>query len=91
MKAYGITRRDFIQMREQQKGQCAICHRENGAMFVDHCHETGRVRGLLCDACNSALGIFGDCAEGLSAAAHYIDNPPAQNFLNYYLPMDFSI
>ncbi len=81
---YGITRGDFQKLRDSQNGQCAICGRENGAMFVDHDHETGHVRGLLCDACNSALGIFGDCFEGLEAAMRYVTNPPGEKVLGYY-------
>lgn len=83
MRAYGIRRSEYILLREQQNGQCAICHRENGAICVDHDHGTGQVRGLLCDACNSALGVFGDCIEGLAAAIEYLDNPPANEVLKY--------
>lgn len=61
---YGITVEDFWDMHKQQKGLCAICNspesrKLNGAvahLVVDHCHETGKVRGLLCHKCNTGLG-----------------------------------
>ena len=50
---------------------CAICGGTN-RLSVDHCHETGRVRGVLCTACNSALGRFGDDESGLGRALAYV-------------------
>ena len=50
---------DFDQMVELQGGKCALCLRDPGyRLFVDHCHATGKVRGLLCSKCNGALGWF---------------------------------
>lgn len=43
---------------------------------VDHCHETGQVRGLLCNLCNQALGLFKDSPELLARATAYLHNPP---------------
>lgn len=59
---YGITRDEYNAMLEVQDGRCAICGKEGGGsrgnmLDVDHDHETGKVRGLLCRACNTALGI----------------------------------
>ena len=54
---YGITEADYNRMLDQQDGRCAACknaHRRR--LQVDHCHESGRIRGLLCGNCNSALG-----------------------------------
>lgn len=64
-----------------QEGLCAICHQPETVKYgdrvkdlaVDHDHETGEVRGLLCNNCNRALGMFGDSAERLLAAARYLD------------------
>lgn len=76
-RAYGITRAEFDVLVEKQGNLCAICHGErNGpgtVLHVDHCHTTGRVRGLLCSNCNRALGMFGDDPVRLRAAADYLE------------------
>lgn len=62
-RAYGITRADFDQMLAAQNGRCAMpfCGatepRGPGTWHVDHCHTTGRIRGLLCSPCNIRLGV----------------------------------
>ncbi len=72
--AYGLTLEAFQAMERGQNGCCAICARPptKGNLNVDHCHETGRVRGLLCKPCNTALGALGDNAEGLRRALTYL-------------------
>lgn len=57
MRRYGITVEDFMDMRRAQDLKCAICHEEKD-LVVDHDHETGKVRGLLCGTCNTRLGIY---------------------------------
>ncbi len=55
---YGITLDDYWRMHDGQAGLCAICgaeESENKVLAVDHCHGTGRVRGLLCARCNRGL------------------------------------
>jgi hypothetical protein len=56
-KKYGISHDDYMDMVEAQEGKCAICGAEVFLM-VDHDHETGKVRALLCRACNTTLGWF---------------------------------
>lgn len=51
---------------------CAICGATDRRLVVDHCHETGVVRGRLCSQCNSGLGHFGDDPERLLAAREYL-------------------
>lgn len=77
-RKYGITLDDYNAMLAAQGGHCALCEKtpEDEKRFkrlnVDHCHETGRVRGILCTRCNFAIGILGDNEAGLSAALRYI-------------------
>jgi len=76
-RAYGITLRQYEELLIKQGGGCAICKtitmRGHGKHFhVDHCHNTGRVRGLLCGPCNSALGFMKDSRELLLRAAEYL-------------------
>lgn len=79
---YGLTGEQYGQMLASQGGVCAICKSpevrldRNGvpvALHVDHDHETGKVRSLLCYKCNSALGSMDDSPARLRAAAEYIE------------------
>jgi hypothetical protein len=70
---YGITQEDYREMNEKQSGRCAICQTiPEKRLVVDHCHNTGRVRGLLCYDCNHGLGKFRDNVEFLLEAASYL-------------------
>ena len=76
-RKYGITLDEYDRMVEDQGGRCAICGstdpRNGGNMLaVDHDHATGRVRGLLCGTCNTALGKFRDNPEILRSAIRYL-------------------
>lgn len=64
-RKYGITVAAYEQMRVEQEYSCAVCSThesqcKHGKLVVDHCHETGVVRGLLCDNCNVGIGRLGD-------------------------------
>jgi hypothetical protein len=72
-RRYGITAEDAAAMVAAQGGLCAIC-RAAPAAHVDHDHETGAVRQLLCFNCNGGLGQFRDDPAVLRAAAHYIEH-----------------
>jgi len=76
MSKYGITEDDYIEMLEQQDFRCLICGTEadqqNRALAVDHCHETGVVRGLLCQKCNIGIGHFNDDIQLLAKAIQYL-------------------
>lgn len=72
---YGITSEEYDQMYYDQDGLCLICSEEEPGgrlMPVDHCHATGKVRGLLCANCNRGLGLFKDDPDRLLAAAMYL-------------------
>ena len=71
---YGTTVEDYDAMFEQQGGVCGICHhpQESKKLAVDHCHETGKVRGLLCENCNTGLGKFKDDPALLDAAKEWL-------------------
>lgn len=57
---------------ELQDGKCAICKEPMDQSYIDHDHETGEVRGLLCHRCNSGLGFFNDDPQRLLAALEYL-------------------
>ncbi len=67
---------DYMQMYANQSGKCAICgveqEEETRRLAVDHDHETGKVRGLLCTACNKGLGHFKDSPYLLICAVVYL-------------------
>lgn len=71
-KRYGLTREEQAALHEAQHGLCAICDTPMRKSCVDHDHETGRVRGLLCNPCNRGLGQFGDDPERIERAAAYL-------------------
>jgi len=77
-KHYGITLEQFDGMLKEQNNCCAICGStsiqgiQKTRMVVDHCHKTGKTRGLLCDLCNTALGKFKDSHETLTKAIEYL-------------------
>jgi Recombination endonuclease VII len=70
---YGLTFEAHQEMFEAQGGKCALCG-ERTAADVDHDHNTGKVRGLLCRACNLGLGMFKDSVDGLERAIAYLKN-----------------
>lgn len=80
-KNYKMTAAEFNTLWQSQNGQCCICKvdlmprgRRNDSVAVDHNHENGSVRGLLCQACNRAIGLFKDNPTILQSAAEYLDS-----------------
>jgi hypothetical protein len=74
---YGITLEERNEISKSQGHKCAICFRHESKLkkilFVDHCHKTDKVRGLLCEDCNWALGVFKDDADRFKSAAAYLN------------------
>lgn len=73
---YNLSTEEFKQMFEAQEGKCAICQTTDPGkanFCVDHCHTTGKVRGLLCDSCNTALGKFNDDITRIQNAISYLE------------------
>lgn len=79
-RAYGITVEYYRDLERRQEGKCAICGSEptdenRKKLQVDHDHETGKVRGLLCRPCNTALGLLQDNAALVERARCYLEHP----------------
>lgn len=82
-RRYGITAAEYQRLYEAQDGVCAICEEPETAkgrggeikrLAVDHCHKTGRVRSLLCDACNRLLGYAREDHVVLRRAISYLNH-----------------
>jgi hypothetical protein len=71
-RRYGLSLADYRALEKRQGNACAICRKVTRALCIDHCHVTGRVRGLLCRRCNSALGFYADDQRLLRAALAYL-------------------
>ncbi|CAL9621790.1 hypothetical protein SUDANB145_05856 [Streptomyces sp. enrichment culture] len=71
-REYGLTPAESDGLIAEQQGVCCICLAAP-AEHVDHCHETGRVRGVLCFSCNAALGQFKDRPDAIRRAAAYVE------------------
>ncbi|MFJ7178972.1 endonuclease VII domain-containing protein [Streptomyces massasporeus] len=69
---YGLTEAERDEMITSQRGLCVICLKAP-AVHVDHCRKTGRVRGVLCFNCNSAIGKLGDDPDAVRRAAAYLE------------------
>jgi hypothetical protein len=73
-KRYGMTYEEYKNMLKNQNNRCAICGALSEDLHVDHCHETGLVRALLCETCNLGLGCLRDRADILYKAFIYVNS-----------------
>ena len=77
-RSYGMGFKEYEEMLFAQDSKCAICKAEppknqhKTRLNIDHCHTTGKVRGLLCDCCNRALGLMRDNTKLLEKAIQYL-------------------
>jgi hypothetical protein len=71
---FNMTAEDYYELLENQGEVCAICGKDDGArrLAVDHCHRTGRIRGLLCRKCNMAIGLLQDDSGIVLQAYSYL-------------------
>jgi hypothetical protein len=77
LKRHGLTLEEFGLMLSQNNNSCWICNTSFKTIpeaKIDHCHTTGKVRGLLCSNCNTALGLIKDNATVLNNMIHYLKN-----------------
>ena len=79
-RSYSITTAGYNELLESQGGKCKICgvpqntltgHKKN--LCVDHDHNTGKIRGIICDKCNRGIGLLNDSEETLRAALSYLE------------------
>jgi hypothetical protein len=82
-KKYKLTPEEYKRILDEQKGVCKICGKKqekwwvselNGGLSIDHHHSCGRVRGLLCSNCNTAIGLLCEDTKIMRRAIQYIKN-----------------
>lgn len=72
-RKYNITLENHKLMIDSQEGKCAICNRLPKRLVIDHSHTSGKIRGLLCDTCNSGLGMFKENKKFMENAIKYLE------------------
>jgi hypothetical protein len=76
-RRYNISKEEYDTMFNEQQGCCKICKTNikylNRGLMVDHCHTTSKVRGLLCNNCNTILGMAKDNVDTLKECINYLD------------------
>ena len=71
-RKYGLEPAEFFRLLHEAGGRCQVCGDETASLHVDHDHQTGKVRGLLCSHCNLGIGHFRDDPDRLRAAIAYL-------------------
>lgn len=94
-RKFGVNYNQYQAMLKEQENKCFICREPEGVsgriLSVDHDHVTGKVRGLLCTNCNTALGKFKDSLDNLKKAIEYLSReytPPIYEETIYFIPHD---
>ena len=76
-REYGLSQEDYRNLLVEHDNKCAICDKIGGVglekLVIDHCHKSGKVRGLLCRLCNTSLGGFQDSPHILNKAIQYVE------------------
>jgi hypothetical protein len=83
VRKFGISYEEYHAMLERQDNKCSICNKEETEtnvvynhtkyLAIDHCHETGKIRGLLCSKCNKGIGMFKEDISILKSAISYLE------------------
>lgn len=75
LKRYGLTIEEYQSLSDSQDGRCAICEFKvfDNPLIVDHCHITKKIRGLLCNKCNIAIGLLRDDPQLVRSALIYLE------------------
>ena len=81
-RRYGLSAVQFSQLLAGQENRCAICKNQMDSPHIDHDHQTGEIRGLLCSFCNSGLGYFRDNPSNLRRAITYL-SPSLEESLDF--------
>lgn len=71
-RSYGMTLEEYEWLASSQDNKCLVCDKSGLLLDVDHCHATGRIRGLLCHYCNVALGLLRDDARIITGLLQYV-------------------
>ena len=78
LRDFNLTVEGYNELFQKQGGRCAVCGKHQSdfkiALAVDHCHTTGKIRGLLCSSCNRAIGLLGDDLYGVTLAMEYLQD-----------------
>ena len=74
LREYGISLNKYHNMLQQQDCRCAICNKRNKQLVIDHNHKTGKIKGLLCNKCNSGIGFLQDSVHIINKARIYLQN-----------------
>ena len=72
-RTLNISDEDYTTLMEKSKEGCEVCSRPLTKVCIDHCHTSGRVRGVLCNNCNTALGLVGDNVATLTKLIQYLE------------------
>lgn len=81
-KKYGLTPEQHATLAASQQGRCGNLYCKRKFQAIDHEHSTGIVRGLLCRACNTALGLLRDDPRRIAGLIRYLKHPPAATALS---------
>ena len=72
-RLYNVSPKQYLELKTACGGACPACGRSDRPLVVDHCHDSGAVRGLLCGPCNSGMGMFGDSIDAMKGAIRYLE------------------